>query len=230
MLAIAPDQTTLSPKLPQAGLQLRRQPIQHLATGRSLHHRLRRTLGLGVDHLDPTTHRMRALGLMLGSPSRQANRRMHLLHRGLHRLLQTHAVTQHQQTFASLAPGLADGFHRLTRALLHAAGHAGHVKSPTYTLSEPYTVQLDGQSVNVIHFDLYRMSSPEEFLDAGFREDFNADTICIVEWPEKGDPVLPPPDLNVFLHVAGAGRDVELQALSDQGLSCLDRLDFPLPP
>jgi tRNA threonylcarbamoyladenosine biosynthesis protein TsaE len=134
----------------------------------------------------------------------------------------------------ALLPGLAIHLHgdlgagktALTRALLHAAGHVGHVKSPTYTLSEPYAIVLDGQSVNVIHFDLYRMSSPEEFLDAGFREDFNANNICIVEWPEKGDPVLPPPDLHVWLHVAGDGRDVELQALSDLGLLCLNRLKF----
>jgi tRNA threonylcarbamoyladenosine biosynthesis protein TsaE len=133
-----------------------------------------------------------------------------------------------------LAPGLTIYLHgdlgagktALTRALLHAAGHVGKVKSPTYTLSEPYRIELAGRAVDVIHFDLYRMSSPEEFLDAGFREDFNKDNICIVEWPEKGEPVLPPPDLNVFLRVRGEGREVELQALSPQGLLCLERLTF----
>jgi tRNA threonylcarbamoyladenosine biosynthesis protein TsaE len=134
----------------------------------------------------------------------------------------------------AILPGMAIYLHgdlgagktALTRALLHAAGHQGNVKSPTYTLSEPYSVQLEGRAVNVIHFDLYRMSSPEEFLDAGFREDFNGENICIVEWPEKAGPVLPPPDLHVFLAVAGEGRDVELQASSALGLSCLQRLKF----
>ncbi|PHV07771.1 tRNA (adenosine(37)-N6)-threonylcarbamoyltransferase complex ATPase subunit type 1 TsaE [Janthinobacterium sp. BJB412] len=134
----------------------------------------------------------------------------------------------------ALAPGLAIHLHgdlgagktALTRALLHAAGHVGHVKSPTYTLSEPYQVQIGGRTVGVIHFDLYRMGSAEEFLDAGFREDFNGDNICIVEWPEKADPVLPPPDLNIFLAVAGQGRDVELQASTALGISCLQRLKF----
>jgi tRNA threonylcarbamoyladenosine biosynthesis protein TsaE len=134
----------------------------------------------------------------------------------------------------ALAPGLVIHLHgdlgagktALTRALLQAAGHTGNVKSPTYTLSEPYRIALGGRMVDVIHFDLYRMASAEEFLDAGFREDFNGDNICIVEWPEKGAPVLPPPDLNVTLEVAGAGRDVELQALSELGLLCLDRLKF----
>jgi tRNA threonylcarbamoyladenosine biosynthesis protein TsaE len=134
----------------------------------------------------------------------------------------------------ALAPGLAIYLHgdlgagktALTRALLHAAGHAGHVKSPTYTLSEPYRVLLDGREVNVIHFDLYRMGSPEEFLDAGFREDFDGANICIVEWPEKAEPVLPPADLDIYLEVAGQGRDVKLQASSELGLSCLQRLKF----
>lgn len=134
----------------------------------------------------------------------------------------------------ALAPGLVIYLHgdlgagktALTRALLHAAGHAGSVKSPTYTLAEPYTVALGGRRVQLIHYDLYRMGSAEEFLDAGFREDFNGDNICIVEWPEKGAPVLPPADLDVFLHVAGLGRDVELQASSESGQSCLHRLKF----
>lgn len=134
----------------------------------------------------------------------------------------------------AVLPGLAIHLHgdlgagktALTRALLHAAGHQGTVKSPTYTLSEPYSITLDGNSVKVIHFDLYRMSSPEEFLDAGFREEFDGRNICIVEWPEKADPVLPPPDVLVRLNVAGTGRDVELQALSDLGSLCLDRLTF----
>ena len=134
----------------------------------------------------------------------------------------------------ALAPGLTIYLHgdlgagktALTRALLHAAGHVGTVKSPTYTLSEPYQVQLDGRAVGVIHFDLYRMGSAEEFLDAGFREDFNGDNICIVEWPEKADGVLPPADIDLYLTVAGVGRDVELQASTALGTSCLQRLKF----
>ncbi len=124
---------------------------------------------------------------------------------------------------------LGAGKTALTRSLIQAAGHKGTVKSPTYTLSEPYRVQLDGQPANVIHYDLYRMSSPEEFLDAGFRDDFDGKNICIVEWPEKGEPVLPLPDVKVLLNVSGLGRTVELQALSELGLLCLDRLSFPLP-
>lgn len=134
----------------------------------------------------------------------------------------------------ALVPGLAIYLHgdlgagktALTRSLLHASGYVGHVKSPTYTLAEPYNIVLAERKICVIHFDLYRMASPEEFLDAGFREDFDSDNICIVEWPEKADSVLPQADINVFLTVSGQGRDVELVALSDKGSLCLKRLNF----
>ncbi len=134
----------------------------------------------------------------------------------------------------ALQPGLTIYLHgdlgagktALTRAMLHALGYVGHVKSPTYTLAEPYIVNIRGEAVNVIHFDLYRMGSAEEFLDAGFREYFNQQTICIIEWPEKAETVLPPPDISISLAVAGEGRDVELHALSDQGVECLNRLKF----
>ena len=134
----------------------------------------------------------------------------------------------------ALAPGLTIYLHgdlgagktTLTRSLLHAAGYTGHVKSPTYTLAEPYTVQLGGKPLEIIHFDLYRMGSPEEFLDAGFREHFNPATVCLVEWPEKGQGVLPSPDIEVFLGIIDDGRDVELKALSAQGKACLERLHF----
>lgn len=133
-----------------------------------------------------------------------------------------------------LQPGMAIYLHgdlgagktALTRALLHAAGYTGRVKSPTYTLAEPYEVRLADRMVTVIHFDLYRMAGPEEFLEAGFREHFNENTVCIVEWPEKGDPVLPAPDIHLFLTVAGHGRHVELRALSAKGHQCLARLKF----
>jgi tRNA threonylcarbamoyladenosine biosynthesis protein TsaE len=121
---------------------------------------------------------------------------------------------------------LGAGKTALTRALLHAAGHTGHVKSPTYTLAEPYTIMIDNAPVELIHFDLYRMISADDFIDAGFRDYFGSTTICIIEWPEKAESVLPPADLDVFLTVAGQGREVKLTAHSDQGFQCLARLTF----
>ncbi|HJV86612.1 MAG TPA: tRNA (adenosine(37)-N6)-threonylcarbamoyltransferase complex ATPase subunit type 1 TsaE [Noviherbaspirillum sp.] len=134
----------------------------------------------------------------------------------------------------ALAPGLTIYLHgdlgagktALTRAMLHAAGYAGHVKSPTYTLAEPYRVALGPRQVEVIHFDLYRLAGPDEFLDAGFRDYFNENTVCVIEWPEKAEGVLPAPDINVHLSISGDGREIELRGLSDQGCQCLDRLNF----
>lgn len=131
-----------------------------------------------------------------------------------------------------LAPGLSIHLHGdlgagktfLTRALLHAAGHEGRVKSPTYTLVEPYTIRLGGQAVELMHFDLYRMGSPEEFIEAGFREHFGAGKVCVVEWPEQAAGLIPSADIEVFLTASGEGRTVELRALSDLGATCLEKL------
>ncbi len=121
---------------------------------------------------------------------------------------------------------LGAGKTHLTRALLQAAGHTGRVKSPTYTLVEPYVIHLHGQSLTVMHFDLYRLGSAEEFIDAGFREYFDGKHLCIVEWPERAEGLLPPADLEVFLSVKDEGRAVELRANSEQGETCLQHLDL----
>lgn len=133
-----------------------------------------------------------------------------------------------------LIPGLSIYLHgelgagktSLTRALLHAAGHQGRVKSPTYTLLEPYAIKLNELPIELLHFDLYRMNSSEEFTDAGFRDYFDSNRICIVEWPERAENLLPTADMDVFLTVEEHGRGVELRANSDQGASCLKQLHF----
>eukprot|EP01037_Dinobryon_pediforme_P018954 gene18954-19293_t len=116
---------------------------------------------------------------------------------------------------AALVPGLAIYLH-------------GRVKSPTYTLAEPYVVRLAERMVTVIHFDLYRMVSPEEFLEAGFREHFNENNVCIIEWPEKGEAVLPAPDIHIHLTVAGHGRDTRRTILKAGGVLFVAVLT-PLP-
>lgn len=121
---------------------------------------------------------------------------------------------------------LGAGKTALTRAILHAAGHQGNVKSPTYTLAEPYQVEINGKPVKVMHFDLYRMISAEEFIDAGFRDEFNHETICIIEWPEKADGVLPPPDIDITITIKDVGREVKLRAFSSKGNASLDQLHF----
>jgi tRNA threonylcarbamoyladenosine biosynthesis protein TsaE len=113
---------------------------------------------------------------------------------------------------------LGTGKTTLARGLLHALGYAGRVKSPTFTLVETYNLS----SLYLYHFDLYRLQDRDEWRDAGFREAFEADAVCLVEWPEKA--TLPAPDLSVHLEHAGAGRCVRLSPHTARGNRCLDRL------
>jgi len=112
---------------------------------------------------------------------------------------------------------LGAGKTTLVRGLLHALGHAGKVKSPTYTLVEPYEVS----GLPIYHFDLYRFVDPEEWEAAGFRDYFNAQSICMVEWPEKAGEVLPQPDIDIRLEAKGTGRVIRLLANTDNGEKCL---------
>ena len=97
---------------------------------------------------------------------------------------------------------LGAGKTTLVRGLLHALGHAGRVKSPTYTLLEPYSLLR----LNLYHFDFYRFKDRSEWLSSGFREHFNPDSLCVVEWPEKAADLLAPPDLEIHLHYDAQSR------------------------
>ena len=124
---------------------------------------------------------------------------------------------------AGVAPGrvlhlkgdLGSGKTTLVRGLLRALGYAGRVKSPTYTLVEPYALS----SLHLYHFDLYRLKNENEWRDSGFQEYFNAESACAVEWPERAGPLLSPPDLEVRLDFMGAGRRAALSG--DAWLSLL---------
>ena len=118
-----------------------------------------------------------------------------------------------------LAGDLGAGKTSLSRALIQALGHAGPVKSPTYALVEVYVIS----SLYLYHFDFYRFESPEEFLDAGFGEHFNETSVCLVEWPERAEGCLPPPDLRLYLHhTADGGRELEAVADTERGQACLN--------
>lgn len=90
---------------------------------------------------------------------------------------------------------LGAGKTTFTRGFIQGLGFAGKVKSPTYTLVEPYVFS----SYNIYHFDLYRFTDEEEWEASGFREYFNAQSICLIEWPEKAGDLLPEPDIHVHL-------------------------------
>ena len=119
---------------------------------------------------------------------------------------------------------LGAGKTTLARGLLHALGCAGRIKSPTYTVVEPYAVS----SLNLYHFDFYRFSGETEWVNSGFRDYFAADAACIVEWPERAGPLLPPPDLEVKLELAGEARRALVTACTPAGESWLSSLPSSL--
>ena len=116
-----------------------------------------------------------------------------------------------------LAGDLGAGKTALVRACLRAMGVQGPVKSPTFTLLEPYKVS----SLDFYHFDFYRFASPTEFASAGFREHFGPGCITAVEWPDKAGPRLPRADLEIELLSDGAaGRLARIHAASETGHAC----------
>jgi len=107
-----------------------------------------------------------------------------------------------QSLFMSLNGDLGAGKTTATRYLLQAMGYPGKVKSPTYSLCEEHILGLPNQALHVFHFDLYRMQSPAEWVDAGLLEHFAQSehpTLCIIEWPEKAEHTLPTMDLAITL-------------------------------
>ncbi|MGB5148047.1 MAG: tRNA (adenosine(37)-N6)-threonylcarbamoyltransferase complex ATPase subunit type 1 TsaE [Porticoccaceae bacterium] len=119
-----------------------------------------------------------------------------------------------------LSGTLGAGKTSLCQGILAALGHAGPVKSPTYTLVEPYTLTHG----NGYHFDLYRLIDPEELEWIGGRDYFDGESICLIEWPERGAGALPPPDLTLSLELAGTGRALWITAGNARGRALLAEL------
>lgn len=116
---------------------------------------------------------------------------------------------------------LGVGKTTLTRGILRAYGYQGAVKSPTYTLVEPY--ELGEQ--RIYHLDLYRLADPEELEFIGGRDVLADDALCLIEWPSRGEGWLPAADLRIQLSVAEQGRTVQLIVGSPLGQRVLEQLE-----
>ena len=112
---------------------------------------------------------------------------------------------------------LGAGKTTFARGFLRGLGYTGVVKSPTYTLVEPYSFD----SMMCYHFDLYRLADPEELEFTGARDYFNDNDVCLVEWPEKAEGFLPPADWVCEFSHHNEGRDLIISALTEKGKSLM---------
>ncbi len=120
-----------------------------------------------------------------------------------------------------LEGNLGAGKTTLVRGMLQGLGFNGAVKSPTYTLVEPY--EVDGQQI--FHFDLYRVRDPEELEFIGISDYFMTGAICLIEWPQLGADFLPQADITCYIETYAEGRKIRLDAHSENGTTILKRLN-----
>jgi len=128
-------------------------------------------------------------------------------------------VVDQQCLLVYLEGDLGAGKTTLSRGVLRGLGHSGAVKSPTYTLVEPYALTLQAY-----HFDLYRLGDPEELEYMGIRDYFSEPSLSLIEWPSKGLGILPEADILIDIRVVGRGRGVTITANSEQGQVCVSAL------
>ena len=133
-----------------------------------------------------------------------------------------------QRLAARLKPGMVIYLHgdlgagktTLVRGALDALGYKGRVKSPTYTLVEPYHIA----GLDLRHFDLYRLQDEEEWDSAGFRDEFDGHNIFFIEWPEHAQGLLPQADVGIVFEILPQGRNVEIRGCTPTGRECLEQL------
>ena len=115
---------------------------------------------------------------------------------------------------------LGAGKTTLTRGVVQGFGHTGKVKSPTYTLVEPYELAQQ----NIYHFDLYRLADPEELEFMGIRDYFENNSVCLIEWPEKGAGMLAQADLEITMKYDDSARQITIIANNQNGLKIINKL------
>jgi len=112
-----------------------------------------------------------------------------------------------------LEGNLGMGKTTLSRGIIRGLGHVGAVKSPTFTLVEPYEIG----DIRAFHFDLYRLVDPEELEFLGIRDYFEDDALCMIEWPDKGAGFLPKPDLTITISPQDSGRSLKILSQGSRG-------------
>jgi tRNA threonylcarbamoyladenosine biosynthesis protein TsaE len=129
-----------------------------------------------------------------------------------------HRLASTASAFIALHGELGAGKTTLVRHLLHALGVTGRIKSPTFTLVEPY----QAGPLSIWHFDFYRFDDPHEWIEAGLRDLFAGPGLKLAEWPEKATPYIPRADLAIKMEaMSDRSRRVQLSAATRLGQELL---------
>jgi tRNA threonylcarbamoyladenosine biosynthesis protein TsaE len=119
---------------------------------------------------------------------------------------------------------LGAGKTTCVRALLRSCGVRGLIRSPTYTLVETYPLDGHTPPLTCVHVDLYRLAAAVEVAELGLRDFLTPGHLLLIEWPQKGAGVLPPPDLLLAIEFAASGRHARLHAGTERGACWLGNL------